>query len=69
MIVREASESDGQWSLTTLELTAPLMFPLAGVRMSLTNVHLCCTHKLIVIANETLRLYEPSTLFDTQALK
>lgn len=27
------------------------------------------THKLIVMANETLRLYEPSTLFDTQALE
>lgn len=27
------------------------------------------THKLIVMANETLRLYDPSTLFDTQALE
>lgn len=26
------------------------------------------THKLIVIARDTLRLYEPSTLFDTHAL-
>ena len=68
----------GKESRTTFELTAPLMLPLCvGARGQ--SVRWLArrrgreggeeAHKLITIARETLRLYEPSTLFDTHALK
>jgi len=57
-------------SLTTLELTAPLIFPLLWERRegSVTSSFTKCPHNEMTIAKETLRLYDPSTLFETQAL-
>ena len=55
---------------TTFELTTPLIFPLGRrkARPGNRNEAVLRTHKLMTIASETLRLYEPSTLFDTHAL-
>ena len=54
---------------TTLEDTAPFKFPLCS-RFILDKVESTKerTYKLITMANETLRLYDPSTLLDIHAL-
>ena len=56
---------------TTFELTAPLRLPLYTRRIvSMSGDYRTReqTHKLMVIARDTLRLYDPSTLFETHAL-
>ena len=68
----------GKESRTTFELTAPLMLPLCVGARGQSVSWLARrrgregggeAHKLMTIARETLRLYEPSTLFDTHALE
>ena len=68
----------GKEARTTFELTAPLMLPLCVGARGQSVSWLARrrgregggeAHKLMTIARETLRLYEPSTLFDTHALK
>ena len=57
---------------TTFELTAPLRLPLFTnkiVSLSEDDSTGKYTHKLITIAMDTLRLEDPSTLFETHALK
>jgi hypothetical protein len=56
--------------LTTFDETAPLRLPLEGRKVS-TGRRLVCgraTDKPMTMASVTPRLYDPSTLFETQAL-
>lgn len=61
----------GTFQHTILELTAPLRLPLYAKKIVTSNEDCPAgkyTHKLMTIAMETLRLEDPSTLFETHAL-